>query len=441
MQSPEELILAGKLPDGTSANEVVRQVVNPRTEEPVAEVNEIDLSKDSDGYEVFSDINEQVAYDWKHRATDVVKRKKNQSADYAEALLRYLDPESSHTVVDETPVVPEIPAVTTPVAPVVVAPADEEDSGDPNLSKTKTGWEYRVDLEDGSGVQVFKGKTQKEVIAALGKAQINATKKIRQQEREKRDAIAAEPADVDTENSLKPRALTTDEQWELTQNLAGGDVTKTAAALDKYLEIRLGGTLEQVASKLSKHDLDLEYRRASNEAKSFISDTPEFYNTSANGVALANYVTEQGWSATKRNLGKAFVALSALSVEEGGFPDQRPEQVLTPESEGVSTISSPAAALIADLASASAPLVVPPTPVVPPPAALPEGTRTRPGSISTGMSPRQSSVRAGGAAPAVPVGLTVEEYHKVSASEVRSKYRNDPKFKAGVDKLIAEGKI
>jgi len=39
------------------------------------------------------------------------------------------------------------------------------------------------------------------------------------------------------------------------------------------------------------------------------------------------------------------------------------------------------------------------------------------------------------------VGLTAEEYNRMSVSETRRKYKTDPGFRSAVDKLIAEGKI
>jgi hypothetical protein len=66
--------------------------------------------------------------------------------------------------------------------------------------------------------------------------------------------------------------------------------------------------------------------------------------------------------------------------------------------------------------------------------------RLRPGSASTGLSPRQASVRPG-ARPEPSVGLTVDEYNRMSMSETRRRYKTDLGFKAAVDKLIAEGKI
>jgi PHD/YefM family antitoxin component YafN of YafNO toxin-antitoxin module len=39
------------------------------------------------------------------------------------------------------------------------------------------------------------------------------------------------------------------------------------------------------------------------------------------------------------------------------------------------------------------------------------------------------------------VGLTAEEYNRMSVSETRHKYKTDAGFAKAVDKLIAEGKI
>src|SRR5260370_112079 len=225
--------------------------------------------------------------------------------------------------------------VVVPASKPVVAPVEETDSDDSNIVKTAKGWEYRIDLGDGSGVQVFKGKTLKEVTSALGKAQINASKKIRTQEQEKRVLLANEPADVDEPQvRLKPRVLTADEQWQIANDL--GDPAKATKALDRYIEIRLGGPIEQVVEKVTAHESDLEYRRARNEAEAFIKETPEFYNTEDNRIRIANYVTENGWASTKRNLRKAFILLS----DEGKIEQRPSEQVLTPAVEEVSTTSS-----------------------------------------------------------------------------------------------------
>lgn len=332
----------------------------------------------------------------------------------------------------------EVVETVVSAPPPVVAPVIEDDEpGDPNLVKTSAGWEYRVDLGDGSGVQVFKGKTQKQVIAALGKAQVNASKKIRQQEQQNRLLIANEPAEIEEpQTRFKPRALTADEQWEISQNLS--DPSKASKALDKYFEIRVGGSIEQVIEKITNHDDDLEFRRARNEALAFIRETPEFYNSEENGLRLANYIEEKGWASTKRNLRKAFVILT----DERKLEQRPSDQVLTPEVEEVSTTSSREAAVpVTEEPAAAVPVAKPVSAEPAKPAGLPEGSRVRPGSSSTGMSPRQSSVRTGGATPATPVGLTAEEYHKIPTATIKLKYKTDATFKASVDKLLAEGKI
>lgn len=443
--SPEELVLNGKAPDGSAVLEVNSPEPAVVTADMDGAIDTItDLSKDSSGSPVFADLEQQVRWDWNNLPSERIKQKKNSNSSYAEALLRMLN---ATEVRVETPVIqvvtpPAEEVVVVPAAAIVVAPAEETDNDDPNLFKTAKGWEYRIDFGDGSGVQVFKGKTQKEVISALGKAQVNASKKIRTQEQEKRLLIANEPADIDEPVvRLKPRALSADEQWQISNDL--GDPAKAAKALDRFIEIRLGGPIEQVVEKLTTHENDLEYRRARNEAEAFIKETPEFYNTEDNRIALADYVEKNGWASTKRNLRKAFILLS----DEEKLEKRPSEQVLTPAVEEVSTTSSaaavelPASRADASTASAATPSTQPTPVATTKPAVLPEGARVRPGSSSTGMSPRQSSVRTGGAAPATPVGLTAEEYHKIPTSTIKHKYKSDSVFKTAVDKLIAEGKI
>lgn len=436
MPSPEEMILEGRLPDGSQGVELPNsRPAEVKVGEIQEGVIETDLSKDEFGHPIFADLNEQVAYDWANLPSERVKNKKNQNAAYAQALNDHLNGVTPDVPpVIEEPVVPTV--VAPPAAAVALAETDEDDS---NLVKTDKGWEYRIDNGDGSGVEVFKGKTVKEVLRKVAEGKKHASKKIRQQEQEKRILIANEAPDVEEPSTrLKPRNLSADEQWEISQNL--GDPAKAVKALDKYIEARLGGSIEQVIEKITTSENDLEYRRARNEAIAFINETPEFYNTTENREKLATYVEENGWASTKRNLRKAFVILT-----------DKEELEVAPVEEGIETVLTPAAAVVSTPASVEPAVPVAAVPAVPatqptpaastPPAGLPAGTRVRPGSSSTGLSPRQSSVRTGGAAPAVPVGLTAEEYHRLPTSSVKQKYKTDSVFRAGVDKLMAEGKI
>lgn len=435
MPSPEELIIEGRLPDGTPAAELPN---NRPAEVKVGEVQEAvietDLSKDEFGHPIFADLNEQVEYDWNNVPSERVKSRKNSNAAYAAALNDYLNGTAPVKVEDAPVPVKETPVVS-PAAAVALAETDEDDE---NLVKTAKGWEYRIPGENGAGDEVFKGKTVKEVLKKVASGKQNATKKIREQEAEKRLLIADSAPDVDDNGPrLRPRVPTAEEQWEIAQNIS--DPSKAVKALDKYIEIRLGGSIDQVVEKITTAESDLEYRRARNEAKAFIAETPEFYNTPENITTLADYVESNGWAATKRNLRKAFVILTneeKLELE----PIEPEEEVLTPTETAVST-AAPVETVVPSAPPAAVPAAQPTSEVSTQPAGLPAGTRIRPGSSSTGLSPRQSSVRTGGAAPAAPVGLTVEEYQRIPTSTVKQRYRSDPIFKAGVDKLMAEGKI
>jgi hypothetical protein len=166
----------------------------------------------------FATVEEQVKYDWEHLPSSQVRSKRNADPAYATALAKLLGevaptvqpiPEPVAEVPAETPVETLAPA-SEPVAPSVApTPAqipvveEEADNSDPNLVKTAKGWEYRIDLGDGSGVQVFKGKTQKEVISQLGKAQVNASKKIADQNRKDKMKKALEQPDLVTTTSSK----------------------------------------------------------------------------------------------------------------------------------------------------------------------------------------------------------------------------------------------
>lgn len=411
--------------------------------DPNAPTPVVDLSKDIAGNPVLADLADQVEYDWNHLPSSAVKQKRNSDPQYAAALTEYLaklpsqvvaegvEPESAAIVPTMVvpaavaePVVSVVEPAIVPIAPVVVPDED----ADPNLVKTKEGWEYRIDLGDGSGVQAFKGRTKNQVMAAMGKAQVSATKKIRAQAQERKELISEENPDFDAPMArLKPGVLTADEQWELANAMT--DPTKAAKALDKFIERRLGGSIDVIVDTVNRQNDDLEYRRAFNEGKAWIAETPEFYNTVENGQKIADYIQQKGWANTKRNLRKAFIDLS-----EAGELEVRPaEPVPTLEAVVASEVVIPPEPAVATVAA-------PPEPPQTPPAALPTG-RVRPGSTSTGLSPRDASVRPGATQAARAVGLTVEEYRRMPTSDMKRRYNQDAEFKASVDALIEQGKV
>ena len=170
----------------------------------------------------------------------------------------------------------------------------------------------------------------------------------------------------------------------------------------------------------------------------FRSQNEDVVFTSELGNKIDDILAENKWAYMVRNLNKVLQILKNKNEVEFKVSTPTSEVELpVPTSVSRETVpAAPAAAAAAVVPAATVPAVRA-TPTIP---ALQPGERIRPGSASTGASPRQASVRQG-STPATPVGLTAEEYNRMSVSETRRKYKTDLGFKTAVDKLIAEGKI
>lgn len=390
-------------------------------------------------------LEQQVENDWKTLSSTAIRAKKAQDPEYAAALERVLSgdftqPESNESTIETPPAVdPNEPPVTPesneeiidpPPAPPVVP--DEEPSGDPNLVRVGRGWEYRIDLGDGAGVQVFKGRTKDEVIAKLGIAQVNATKEIRRRNAENRVAKDFNPDELGLERneaSADVKPLTADEIYKLTGELQ--DPATARRAFQRLLEAEANDPTSTVGKRLNKADRLEAFESARGVSNQWVREHPDFYNVPENIETIQRYFIKHNLKVTAKNLDTVFNVLRSKSALLEA-PAEEPEPQL-PVSRADAQNEPPAVAV--------APVPAAPAPPAPakstPPAATP---RVRPGSASTGMSPRQASVRPG-VTPNAPVGLTVEEYHRTPTSEIRRRYKTDLAFKAGVDKLIQEGKI
>ncbi len=430
MKNVQELIALGKVPSDTAA-------ADNRAGYP-------------QGWPIFTDLSKQVRFDWDNLPSDLVRGLKNDPA-YKAALEGFLlegaavtdaaaeIPTAAAAVSPEDQIVnPPVvePAVTEPVAeevadqPVVQVPSEEEgtkiDYPFGSIEKVKGGWEARVDNKDGSGVQVYKAKTKDELIGRLMQAQAHASQKIRQQEDEKRKLMLEEPADITrVRPAIKPRQLTADEQFEYSEAMSSGDPTRQYKAQEKYNAIRNGGTPEEIAGRLAEAENALQFAAYTNTAKAFMKQNDNVKFDRVLGDKIDAILAENSWDYTVRNLNKVLLMLKEQNEVEF--------KVSTPVTEEVE-LPVPTSAAAATVPAAVVPVRVPP-------ASTPQAaTRLRPGSASTGASPRQASVRQG-QSPVTPVGLTAEEYNRLSVSETKHKYKTDPGFRSAVDKLMAEGKI
>jgi hypothetical protein len=436
MRNVQELIALGKVPADTRAAE--NQAGYP------------------DGWPIFSDLSKQVRFDWDNLQTDRVRALKNDPT-YKAALESFLlegsvvvvpaeHPEVTlaSSVEDEIQKAAEAPVVEPvatvepePVVEPVIVPAVVEDEGTKieypfgTIQKIKGTWEARVDNKDGSGVQVYKAKTKDELIGKLMQAQAHASTKIRQQEEDRLKMLAEEPADLaPARRVIQPRQLTADEQFEYAEAMTSGDPSRIHKAQEKRDAIRNGGTPEEIAGRLAEAENSLAVESYKNTAKAFMKMNDNVQFTRELGDRIDEILNENKWAYTVRNLNKVLAHLATQNEVTYKVSTQAEEEVELP---------APTSAPVVAAAPAVVPAVVAPTRV--PPATTPKAVeRLRPGSASTGITPRQASVRQG-QQPVAPVGLTAEEYNRMPVSETRQKYKTDPGFRSAVDKLIAEGKI
>jgi hypothetical protein len=436
MKNVQELIALGKVPADTRSAD--NQAGYPN------------------GWPIFTDLSKQVQFDWDNLPSDRVRSLKSDAAYKAalEAFLLASVAPATAAATTEVPATQAQPSVEEQLNNAPVVPADQsvvpatetvveeaavvtEEEGTKieypfgAIEKVKGGWEARVDNKDGSGVQVYKAKTKDELIGKLMQAQAHSTQKIREQEAERQRLLLEEPADLaPVRKTLQPRQLTADEQFEYAEAIASGDPSRIHKAEEKRFAIRNGGTPEEIAGRVNETESALAVESYKAVAKAFMKQNDNVVFTRELGDKIDEVLAENTWAYTVRNLNKVLHMLKAKG--------EVTLKVSTPATEEVE-LPVPTSAREAVTTPPVVPAVVP-APKVPPATTPKAAERLRPGSASTGASPRNTSVRQG-QSPVTPVGLTVEEYNRMSVSETRHKYKTDPGFRSAVDKLMAEGKI
>lgn len=175
-----------------------------------------------------------------------------------------------------------------------------------------------IDMEDGAGVQKFKGTTVKEVADKLLVAQLNASDKIRRQERELRTHVKPDVEGY-APVEAKPRSLTADERLSVTTQL--DNAAQAPEAIVKVVEAATGVPLSEIGKKVSQGDVDKKVADAKKEAADFCAEHPEFYQCAHNSAVMQNYLRLHRWLPTKKNLTLAFEGLA-----EQGLLRQAPDE-------------------------------------------------------------------------------------------------------------------
>lgn len=154
--------------------------------------------------------------------------------------------------------------------------ADEDDG-----VETVTEYKYEVDLGDGSGVQIFKGATEREVIEKLGEAQKNATRKIQEQQKQLK------------EYNERKAAEATDNDYVYSKEL----MEKPTSAFKKMFKEQTGFDITELKSVKERSDAWEQSQQANNElsrqqdaAKSFLARHPDFEVTPGNGSRMERQI-------------------------------------------------------------------------------------------------------------------------------------------------------
>lgn len=170
-----------------------------------------------------------------------------------------------------------------------------------------------VDLGDGSGKQVFSADTADELLDVLTTAQLNATKKIRQQEFELKRQARAKP-ERPAATSTAAKELSADELFAIATELQ----TNPKKAIDKVFQAETGMT----AAELGKFVRGMQEAQAINAADTqFLQNHQEDYVPSAaNAQQIHKFLTDESLPHTAANLEYAFQELSESGLLDEAAP-------------------------------------------------------------------------------------------------------------------------
>jgi hypothetical protein len=254
-------------------------------------------------------------------------------AKHTEAEMEQLSPDDLKRLAEEE--------ATQPPKPVVQAePATEEDEPETFVARRE------VDLQDGSGVQVYEatGDSREAALEALADkiadAQVHATKKIRQQEAELKDfrARSAEPP--------KPKEISEDEEYTYSQELQ----KKPLATLRKMWKELTGYEVEDFVTAKQAADAVVTAQRSNEAVNTFIATHPDYEDRgdagNKNAALVRMKLAELRLPVTSENLSKAYSQLKQsglllLKSEEANADatteTKEPQRIVEPKVEPAQT--------------------------------------------------------------------------------------------------------
>lgn len=333
----------------------------------------------------------------------------------------------------------EAQAAVVPVAEVL--PEGVEKIGEGSYKLT-------VAPVDGSNAEIFYGKNVFELFGKLRTSKAHATARIRRTNKKVqiKEEMKVLGEVINYPTLVSPINLTPDQIFSLTERREKlqKEMNDPSRVIEARKELRKVDNQLELASLtfeecevINRPEIERRRREQYSTAALWIKDNPEFNNVPENIEKFQDLMTQLNWGVTYDNMDKAFEILKEQDVLLSPLEDESSSRpiVLQPASVVPVVTAVPAAAV----AAPAVPVVTSPTAAASA-SALPAAAKVlRPGSSTTATMPTRR-IESAPAARLAPV-LTVEEYRAMPAAEAKRRYLQDPSFKAGLDALIASGKV
>jgi hypothetical protein len=343
-----------------------------------------------------------------------------------------LQPEVITNTPASTPVTAPQPVVTAPTAkePEVY---EYDDGSVVVIEDTPTGKKATLSIGEGSGAEVFYGKDESELLRQVLTAKLNATKQIRQQNKQLKLKVATQSAaPTPARARTRVRELTADEKFEIKNQLT----SDPDAALTALIEKKTGMKLEDIVENARLGAQASQELYIDTEARAFVESHPEYLSTDTNYRMIIGYLAKAklGVELTDANANQVMLELpkrgffnrqtlaEAFDVlaQDGLLELQAVEEEVEPTPAPVPA-AQPAPAPVAPVTAQ--PATPAPTPA---PTGIPGAPRPRAASIGFGVRTSEASGAPTSEPSAAP---TVEELESMSDKDINELMASVIRFK------------
>lgn len=162
-----------------------------------------------------------------------------------------------------------------------------EDGSTAAIEKTAKGWKATLDSKTGAPPEVFYGRTKDEMYQNVMAGKIQATKKIRQQNRELK--LGNQQPQATQEVSVpRTKVLSADETAQLKLQL--GD--NPDLALENWFQKKTGRSVEELMSMAEDGKRARQVADADNVSRAFMANNPEYHGNMKNYAAILGWISK-----------------------------------------------------------------------------------------------------------------------------------------------------